>query len=247
MGRGRPRKGGPLIGMPGTGKTTYLRALEKIMKARGKGALFIRAKDCSEGYAEIVVPQRTVLQHISGILQFTASDGFKASFDRLRFVECNNGNFNVDCLIEYVGKKYREDIADWVLPRLLALKQYVFEEKVRIPTCLKDEDELVRRLVVGILYAIRPYFALPIILDDMLSFVVNETYRESFIAMGRPFKVSVNRYLESRDILNFNPTVITPGGAGGIYRFARPDKYVVIFDDKKWELPRREIEKIAYS
>jgi energy-coupling factor transporter ATP-binding protein EcfA2 len=232
--------------MPGTGKTTYLKALEKIMKARGKGALFIRVKDCSEGYVEIPIPQRTVLQHISGILQFTASDGFKTSFDRLRFVECSH-SFNVDCLIEYVGKKYREDIADWILPRLLALKQYVFEEKVRIPTCLKDEDELVRRLIVGILYAIRPYFALPIVLDDMLSFVVNETYRESFIAMGRPFKVSLNRYLESKDILNFNPIVIAPGGAGGIYRFAHPDKYVVIFDDRRWELPRRDIEKIAYS
>ena len=170
--------------MPGTGKTTYLKALEKIMKARGKGALFIRVKDCSEGYVEIPIPQRTVLQHISGILQFTASDGFKTSFDRLRFVECSH-SFNVDCLIEYVGKKYREDIADWILPRLLALKQYVFEEKVRIPTCLKDEDELVRRLIVGILYAIRPYFALPIVLDDMLSFVVFQPFLRFWRAGAR--------------------------------------------------------------
>jgi hypothetical protein len=233
--------------MPGTGKSTFIEAIRKTAEKRGKTALIIRAKDCSEDYVVIPLSEQVVLKHISGILQFTASDGFKASFDRLRFVECNN--FNVDCLIEYVEKRYREDVTEWILPRLLALKQFIHisEGKIRIPTCLKDEDELIRRLVVGILYAVRPYFALPIVLDDMLSFVVNEAYRDSFLAMARPFMVSLNKYLESRDILNFNPTVITPGGAGGIYRLARPDKYVVIFDHMRWELPRKDIEKIAYS
>jgi hypothetical protein len=125
----------------------------------------------------------------------------------------------------------------------LALRRFI-NAKVEIPTCLKDEDELTRRIVIGILYAIRPYIALPVILDDLLSFVVNETYRESFIAMMRPFVVSVNRYLDSRDLLQYNPIVITPGGAAGFYRLSSPQDYVIIFDDKKWKIPRREIEKL---
>jgi hypothetical protein len=227
--------------MPGTGKSTFIKALLAVLQMMGKKVLAIQVKDCSEGYTEIMIPEEEVLMHISGILQFTASDGFKVSFDRLAFTSCSS----IDCLIEYVEKRYKPDIADWIVPRLLALKRFVEKDRVKIPTCLKRTDELVRRTVVGILYAIRPYFTYPVVLDDALSFVVNEAYRESFMAMMRPYLISLNRYLLTGDLLTFNPIIVTPGGAAGIYKIAHPYHYVVIFDSNKWTIPREEIEKIA--
>jgi len=209
----------------------------------GRTALFIQVKDCNEAYVEITLPEQEVLSHISGILQFTASNGFKPSFDRLTFTQCSN----IDCLIDYVEKRYRQDVADWIVPRLLALKQFITGEKIRIPLCLTHHDELIRRITVGILYAIRPYITYPIMLDDVFSFVINETYKESFVAMMRPYMLSLNRYLMTEDLLQFNPVIITPGGASGLYRIARPDKYVIIFDHYRWEIPRKDIEKIVYS
>jgi len=209
----------------------------------GRKALFIRVKDCNETYMEIMLSEQEILKHISGILQFTASDGFKPAFDRLAFTQCSN----VDCLISYVERRYREDIADWIVPRLLALKQFIIGERIRIPLCLTRHDELIRRITVGILYAIRPYVTFPVILDDAFSFVINEAYKESFIAMMRPYMISLNRYLMIEDLLRFNPVIITPGGASGLYRIAKPDKYVIIFDHNRWEIPRKDIEKIVYS
>jgi hypothetical protein len=201
--------------------------------------IIIKAKDCSQEIVKFELSEHLIVKKISSILQFTAYDGFRISFDILSTLQ-----YGIDELVAYVEKKYREDIAQWITARLLALKRFIDANKVEIPTCLKDEDELTRRIVIGILYAIRPYIALPVILDDLLSFVVNETYRESFIAMMRPFVVSVNRYLDSRDLLQFNPIVIAPGGAAGFYRLSSPRDYVIIFDDKKWKIPRREIEKL---
>ena len=141
----------------------------------------------------------------------------------------------------FAEKRYREDISQWITARLKALKRFVDNDSVTLPTCLKV-DELIRRIVVGLLYVVRPHITYPIILDDALSFVVNEIYRESFIAMMRPYMLSINKYLETRDLLSYNPIVITPGGAGGAYRLARPDKYVVIFDSHRWELDRKAVE-----
>ncbi len=210
---------------------------------KGKKALFIRAKDCSESFIKIQVPEKEVVNHISSVLQYTVNDGFRVSFDILSLAECSS----IDCLMAFAEKRYREDVSQWVTARLKALKRFVDNDSVMLPTCLKGTDELIRRIVIGILYAIRPYITYPVILDDVFSFVVNEVYRESFVAMMRPYFLAINRYLETRDLLSYNPIVITPGGAGGAYRLARPDRYVVIFDHQRWELPRKAIEKIAYS
>lgn len=149
-------------------------------------------------------------------------------------------------MIEASEKYFKNDIAIWITARIKLLSEFVDGNNVVIPTCL-NEDELIKRLVVGVLYAIRRLIPLPIVIDDILGFVINESYRESFIAMMRPFIVSINRYLDTRDLLQFNPIIIAPGGAGGFYRLARPDKYVVILDGSRWEIPRREIEKLANS
>jgi len=237
------RWSGAAIGMPGTGKTTFLKLMYLILQSVGRKAIFIQAKECSEEYVEIAISEQEILSHISGVLQFTANEGFKPSFDRLAFTSCDS----IDCLIGYVEKRYREDIADWIIPRLMALRRFVSAQKVRIPLCLMRQDELIRRITVGILYAIRPHVTFLIILDDAFSFVVNEMYKESFLAMMRPYLISLNRYLMTEDLLRHNPAIITPGGAAGLYRIARPDRYVVIFDQWRWELPRKDVEKIVSS
>ncbi len=86
-----------------------------------------------------------------------------------------------------------------------------------------------------------------IIIDDMISFILNERYSDAFIAMMRPAILTINRYLDNKEILMFNPVIIAPGGHGGFYRLARPDKYVILFDGSRWEVPRREIERLANS
>ena len=229
--------------MPGTGKTTLKLAIIKILQAKGKRALFIRTKDCSESPVEIQVPERVIVNHISSILQYTVSDGFRVSFDALSIAGCDT----IDCLITFTEKRYRDDIAQWVIARLKQLKRFVNSDRIILPTCLKEADELIRRITVGVLYAVRPYITYPIILDDLLSLIINELYREAFVAMMRPYWVSINRYLETRDLLLYNPVAITPGGASGVYRLAHPFRYVLIFDHQRWELDRKAVEKIAYS
>ncbi len=171
-------------------------------------------------------------------------EGFKPSFDALSTSGCDN----LECLFTFVEKKFKTEVATWIEPRLKMLKQFIVGDAVVIPTCITEEfDELARRLIVGILYVLRSKIAIPIVMDDMLSFIVNELYGDAFAAMMRPYKFTLNRDLESSEILKFNPVIIAPGGHGGFYRIADPYRYVILFDGERWTLPRREVEKIAYS
>jgi hypothetical protein len=204
--------------------------------------LVIRAKDCRHEVIKFQIPEQEIVKRISSILQFTTYDGFRPAFDILSTFNCDN----LTCLIETAEKLFKNDIAMWITARIKLLSKFIDGNNVVIPICLND-DELIKRLVVGILYAIRRFISMPIAVDDMLGFVINESYRESFVAMMRPFIVSINRYLDTRDLLQFNPIIITPGGHGGFYRLARPDRYIVLFDHSRWEVPRREIERLANS
>jgi hypothetical protein len=208
--------------------------------------LILKSKDCEDEkdkYVKVDVPESYVVKKISSVLHFTAEDTLKPSFDVLIASKCET----IECLIEYAEKKFREDVGLWIVARLEILRQFL-NGAVMIPTCLQDYDEIVKRMVVGLLYAIRPKMPpVPVVMDDTLSFVVNKKYASAFVAMMRPFKVSVNEFLETRDMLKYNPVIIAPGGHGGEYRLARPDKYVIIFDHSRWEIPRREIEQIANS
>ncbi len=105
--------------------------------------LIVKTKDCSQD-AEIVkfeLPEQLIAKKISSILQFTAYDGFRISFDILSTLQ-----HSIDQLIAYVEKKYREDIAQWITPRLLVLKRFINANKVEIPTCLKDVSTLLEIL-----------------------------------------------------------------------------------------------------
>ncbi len=53
--------------------------------------------------------------------------------------------------------------------------------------------------------------------------------KKNGIADVRPYLVSLNYYGDSREILRFNPVIISPGGHAGFFRLAHPDKYAVIF------------------
>jgi len=243
VGRGRPAWG-PVAGPPGTGKTTFLRALLKISQKLGIKVIFIQSKDCVERTVEIRGAADLVVKRISSILQFTVSDGFRPSFDALSISGCSDLN----CLIEFVNKKYKADVAAWIEPRLKMLMRFVNSDAVVIPTCLSEEyDELVRRLVVGMLYVLRSRITVPVVMDDIPSLVVNEVYGEAFSAMMRPYIFTKNKNLKSDEILLYNPVITTPNSQGGFYRIAEPHKYVILFDNDRWALPRRDVEKIAYS
>jgi hypothetical protein len=210
----------------------------------GIRVIFIQSKDCNEEKVEIRNVADLIVARISSILQFTISDGFRPSFDALATSECND----IKCLIEYANKRYKADVTAWIEPRLKMLMKFVHGDAVYIPTCLSEKyDELARRLVIGILYALRSRITVPIIMDDTMSFIVNEAYFEAFGAMMRPYIFTKNKNLKSDEILLYNPVVITPISQGGFYRLAVPSKYVVMFDNDRWLIPRKDIEKIARS
>jgi hypothetical protein len=204
--------------------------------------IFVQAKDCTEKWIKIDVD--LVVKRISSILQFTASDGFKPSFDILAAMATSCAS--ISCLREVV-RKFKQDVAVWVEARLEALQQFVDSDgNLKIPICLAQHDELTRRLVLGILYAVRHRYIMPIIIDDALAYITNVSYKEAFNAMMRPYMITVNYYMDVKELLMFNPIIITPGGTA-LYRLARPNKYVILMDHLRWELDRRIIEKIAYS
>jgi len=204
--------------------------------------LIIRAKECTEEFYEVDVSEEFVAKKISTILQFTSSgESFKPAFDVLATYNCST----INCLLEHVEKEMRQDIAMWIRARLKLLSSFI-NSKVKVPTCLSNFDEPIKRIAAGLLYALREKITTPVILDDTLSFVLNDAYRQAFVAMMRPFKASINERLDTHRLLSFNPIIITPGG-NEIYRLSRPGRYIVLFDHFRWELSRKDIEKIAYS
>jgi hypothetical protein len=194
------------------------------------------------------IDESIIVKKISGVLQFTTDDDFKPSFDLLTTFDCDGNAATINCLIENVEKEFRNDIARWITGRLkLLLKIFIKDGKTVIPLCLKKYDEGVKRLAIGILYVARYWIPHMIIIDDSMSFVVNRKYYEAFVAMTRPSIISNNRFPTTEELLMHNLNVLTPDGSGGVHRLTRPDKYVILFDHYRWEIPRREIERLANS
>jgi hypothetical protein len=206
--------------------------------------IVVQARDCSN--KEVIlnnIDEQMIVRRISGILQFTAEDDFKPSFDLLATIDCNS----IDCLIDNVKREFRDDVAKWIVSRLKLLKTLIRDNKIVIPLCLKNYDEGIRRMAIGILYVARQELPSMIILDDSMSFVVNRKYYEAFLATTRPAIVSNNRFPTTEEMLLHNLNVLTPDGTGGVHRLTRPDKYVILFGHSRWEIPRREIERLANS
>ena len=202
----------------------------------------MRVKDCEEESYEVGVPEgeRYLVSRVSSILHFTVERGFRVSLDLLQEASA----FTLGDLVEWTERNYPSEVSRWVKLRLRMLQRFLDNGRVVLPLCLKRYDEGARRLVVGLLYALRPYIISPIMLDDALAFVLNERYGEAWSAMMRPYIISVNRYLETRELLAFEPVVIAPCETP-LYRFCSKDKYVVIWGRKLNEIPFEEVRALA--
>jgi energy-coupling factor transporter ATP-binding protein EcfA2 len=244
VGRGKPERG-PITGPPGSGKSTFVKALENIVQQRGKPIIVIRSKECSDGEVVIQIQQSEIVRKISGVLHFTAGDGLRPSFDVLTAAtSCDS----ISCLKEFASKRFRQDVAIWIEARLDVLERVFIDNGiVKIPTCLAQYDEIVKRLLLGLLYILRSKISKPIVIDDASSLITNDPYKEAYVAMMRPSIVTANRFMDTKELLMYNPIVVAPGGAAGVYRLAHPFRYVLIFDHQRWELDRKAVEKIAYS
>ncbi len=200
-------------------------------------------KDCSEAMVEIEIPglEQKISKRISSLLHFTADD-LKPSFDALIISKCNN----IDCFIEFVEKKYRSEIGMWITARLIVLKELIRGDKLILPTCLLEYDELYRRLIIGIIYVLRALIPHIVLLDDALAIVLNSLYGGIWPAMTRPYLASFNFFPDTEEVLRFDPTIIAPRAEeDGIYKLATKDKYVIIYRGVKWEVPAREIYALS--
>ncbi len=237
---------GPIFGTPGSGKTTFMKAFDRVAKEMKIRTLFIKMKDCTDEVDEIEIPnlEAKTVERISSILHFTASNSLKPSFDLLETSECDN----IDCLISFAEKKYKNDVAMWVTARLIALKKsFIRGNKLIIYKCLEGRGELVKRLSIGLIYAFRSHINRLLMMDDAIAIVLNSLYGDVWPLMVRPYLASLNYWPEVRDLLRFEPVIIAPGDDyGGLYKLTS-DKYIVMYKRQKWELSPDEIYSLAKS
>jgi len=154
--------------------------------------LHIRSKDCNDDET-FEIPAKIVIKKISGVLHFTANEALKPSFDVLASISCED----MRCLIDNVEKRFKPDIAIWIVSRLTILNQFISGDNIRIPLCLKNYDEIVKRLVLGVTYVARPHISVPYLIDDTAALIVNLLYEEAYVGMMRPYWIVRNKYLES--------------------------------------------------
>jgi hypothetical protein len=209
--------------------------------------VYIQSKDCKENSIELDALQ-DVVKRISSVLQFSASDGFRISFDVLADADCSASPDPIQCLIDHSIKNFKQEIAAWVVWRLKLLQRlFVRNSKIIIPLCLTNLDEIARRLLLGVLYVTKCKINTPMIIDDSMTYIGNETYIRAYFAVTRPYLRILNRYPVQEELLSYNPIILTPGGQAGYYRLAHPTKYTIIFDSNRWQIDRKIIEKMADS
>ncbi|MGC9051984.1 hypothetical protein [Pyrobaculum sp.] len=253
------RWAGLVAGPPGSGKTTFIRALLRVKR---DSALLIRTKECDDEKA-IAIEEKVVLQHIASALHFTAERSIMPAIDRLTLYV----NGSIESLISTVESKFKPDIAEWIKSRLEMIMKLKQNDKIFIPTCLQNYDEPYRRLTLGLLYAVRPKIPLPIILDDSFAFIINESYAQAFVAMMRPYLLTINAYPDSRMLLSHSPVVLTPAripatsrppltpltrgaqtpGSGKIHRLVERDQYVILFNGTIEKVKFKDIANLAQS
>jgi hypothetical protein len=160
------------------------------------------------------------------------------------------GSLDIGTITKRVEEKLGNDLSLLARVWLENIQMFIKGNSVLIPRCVRDFvrdlNEIALRLIPGIIVAIRGHIKPPVVLDDIFGFIFgNERNRQWFAAQTRPFIVGINRYLDTEELLRYNPVVITPGGLGGIYRIASPKRYVVLFDSRRFEIDAKEIKKLA--
>ncbi len=216
-----------------------------MAKKRGIEALYIKLKECAEETAAIAIPEleKKISRKISSILHFTAQNSLKPSFDLLIRSKCDT----IQCLINFAEKKFKSEVAMWVTTRLEILQEYfIREDKLVIYLCLQNYDELIKRMSIGLLYALRPEFPHHLLMmDDTLAVILNSVYGEAWQAMMRPYIVSLNYWPQTQDLLRYDPVILAPGSDyKGLYRLTT-DKYVVMYRRQTWELSPEEVYNLA--
>jgi hypothetical protein len=247
----RFRWGGVVAGPPGSGKTTFMKALQNVALTMGFRVIFITADyNCNKRpHITIDDAAQEVVQKLGTVLHYVA-DSSDIRIDTLMHIVAdtarNIGTLDIGVITKRVEEKLGHDLSLLARVWLENIQMFIKGNSVLIPRCVQGFNEIALRLIPGIIVAIRHRTTLPVMLDDIFGFIFgDERSQRWFAAYARPFIISINRYLDTEELLGYNPVVITPGGQGGIYRIASPNRYLVLFDSHRFEIDVKEIEKLA--
>jgi Cdc6-like AAA superfamily ATPase len=253
------RWGGVVAGPPGTGKTTFMKALQNVALTMGLQVIYV-AEDynCNKGPYEVDAAQE-VIQKLGTVLHYVVDRYYVADCsDNTEIIRIDNlmnivaetareiGTLDIDTITKRVEEKLGHDLSPLARVWLENIQMFIKGNSVLIPRCVRHFDEIALHLIPGIIVAIWDRTKPPVVLDDIFGFIFgNERNQQWFAAQTRPFIIGINRYLNTEELLRYNPVVITPGGLGGIYRIASPKRYVVFFDGRRFEIDAKEIKKLA--
>jgi hypothetical protein len=252
------RWGGIVAGPPGSGKTTFMKALQNVALTMGLQVIYV-AKDynCNKGPYEVDAAQK-VIQKLGTVLHYVvdryyiadSSDDTKIRIDNLKDFVADTarriGTLDIDTITKRVEEKRGRDLSLLARDWLENIQRFIKGNSVLIPRCVQGYNEIALRLIPGIIVAIGGRIKQPVVLDDIFSPIFDDKRSQQwFVAQVRPFIIGINRYLDTDELLGYNPVVITPGGQGGIYRIASPNRYLVLFDSHRFEIDAKEIKKLA--
>jgi len=245
----RFRWAGIVAGPPGSGKTTFMKALQNVAHTMGIQVIFITAGYNCNKRPHIVDTAQEVIQHIDTVLHYVA-DSSDIRIDTLKYFVADTarkiGTLDIGVITKRVEEKLGHDLSQLARVWLENIQMFIKGNSVLIPRCVQGFNEIALRLIPGIIAAIRHRTTLSVMLDNIFGFIFDDKRSQQwFAAHARPFIISINRYLDTEELLGYNPVVTPPGGQGGIYRIASPYRYLVLFDSHRFEIDAKEIEKLA--
>jgi len=228
-----------VAGPPGSGKTTFLRALRRVLEAHGVEYVYLAAKEVS---TPVKVREEVVLRHLVEVLRPTASQPVMPALDRLQLVASRAASLEE---VRKAAERFDPRVAEWVLARLDALIEWRVGGEI-VVRANRPLNDLERRIAAGLLYAARlegdPRLY---ILDDAYGFLAVEEFLREWLAVARPYVVAVNQYPDVEMLLAFQPIVVAPGAAP-YYRYADPRHYVVLANHKPVaKISIRDVQRLA--